>query len=269
MSALRNAGEILQVVVEDGRRELGRASAGLLLSGFGAGLNISFGAVAMAEVGAKTGGIGLLAMAVYPLGFVVVILGRAQLFTENTVTPVTVALVEPREIPNMLRLWALILLGNLLGAFVFAAAIVFGDLLTGKAMALLVKDASSKLEYGFWLITLKGIFGGWIVALMAWLVAAAQDTVSRILLIWGLAFLIPLLSLTHSVAGASEVLMSVYNGANSWSAYAFLFQLPTTIGNILGGVILVALLNYGQVIGSSRDLTPWPRRDRRSQDPSG
>jgi formate-nitrite transporter family protein len=80
MAESKDAGEILKSVVEDGHDELGRASVGLAFSGFAGGLNISFSAVAVASVGAITGGIGLAAMALYPLGFIIVILGRAQLF---------------------------------------------------------------------------------------------------------------------------------------------------------------------------------------------
>ena len=118
VAASKSAGEILEAVVEDGREELDRASVGLAFSGFAAGLNISFSAVAVAVVGALTGGIGLAAWLVYPLGFLIVILGRAQLFTANTVTPVTVALTDLGTIPNMLRLWVVVLIANLLGATV-------------------------------------------------------------------------------------------------------------------------------------------------------
>jgi formate/nitrite transporter FocA (FNT family) len=92
-----------------GSEELDRASLGLTFSGFAAGLNISFSAVALAVVGALTDGVGLAAYLVYPLGFLIIILGKAQLYTENTVMPVTVALTDPRTVPNMLRfgLWFL------------------------------------------------------------------------------------------------------------------------------------------------------------------
>lgn len=251
MPASKSAEEILETLVTDGRRELTRASPGLALSGLAAGLNISFGAVAMALVGAATGGLGLLAKLVYPIGFVIVILGRAQLFTENTVTPVTVALAEPRKsLPSMLRLWGIVLAFNLVGALAFSAAVVFGGLMHSEAMKLMLTDVAFKLDHGFWLIMLKGVFGGWVVALMAWLVAASQDTISQIFAVWILAFLIPLLDLAHCVAGASEVLISVFSGESSWARYLFGFQIPTTIGNVVGGVVLVTLLNYGQVAAS-------------------
>jgi formate/nitrite transporter FocA (FNT family) len=123
VSPLKTAGEILETVVEDGREELGRASAGLAFSGLAAGLNISFGATALAVVGAATGSIGLLAMLFYPIGFLIVILGRSQLFTENTITPVTVVLTQLSNIPNMLRLWIVVFAFNVLGAIIFAATV--------------------------------------------------------------------------------------------------------------------------------------------------
>ena len=264
MPASKNAEEILDSLIEDGRRELSRASPGLALSGLAAGLNVSFGAIAMAVVGAMTGGLGLAAKAVYPIGFVIVILGRAQLFTENTVTPVTVALVEPRRsLPSMLRMWGVVLLFNLLGALAFSAAVVIGDLLPDPAMKLLLTEVDAKLKHGFWLVVLKGVFGGWVVALMAWLVAATQDTISQIVSVWILAFLIPLLELAHSIAGASEVLIAVVHGEVSWTEYLVGFQAPTTVGNIIGGVVLVTLLNYGQVAGSQARASVPPSRHRR------
>ena len=130
MADSKSAGEILEAVVKDGREELDRASLGLTFSGVAAGFNISFSAGALGIVGALTGGVGLAAYLVYPLGFLIVILGRAQVFTENTVTPGTVALTDPRfilflkgsrAVPNMLRLWVVVFIVNILGATLFSA----------------------------------------------------------------------------------------------------------------------------------------------------
>ncbi|CAN5878128.1 formate/nitrite transporter family protein [soil metagenome] len=252
MADSKTAGEILETVVEDGRKELDRASAGLAFSGFAAGLNISFGAVAMAVVGSMTGGIGLAALLVYPIGFLIVIIGRAQLFTENTVTPVVVVLSNGSRLPNMLRLWAVILIFNLLGAAAFAATAYYAKILDPSALNLLFEEVSEKIDYSFMTIAIKGIFGGWVVALIAWMVAASRDTISQVFFIYGLAFLIPAAGLPHCVAGSSEVLMSVFAGKFTWGDYLVGFLVPTTIGNILGGVFVVTLLNYGQVVGSKK-----------------
>lgn len=250
MPASKDAKTILETIIADGRNELERASAGLALSGLSAGLNISLGAVAMARMGSMTGGMGLLAVCFYPIGFIIVVLGRAQLFTENTLTPVTVVFARHTGLSDLLRLWGAVLGANLLGALIFSVAAVYVELLPPAAAELLFKDASSKLDYEFALAAAKGIFGGWVVALMAWLVAAVQDTISQIFVVWMLAALIPLLDLTHSVAGASEIMIAVFAGQATWFEYIFAFQIPTTIGNLIGGLVLVTILNYGQVVGS-------------------
>jgi formate/nitrite transporter FocA (FNT family) len=250
----RSAGEILENVVAEGREELGRASTGLAFSAFGAGLNISFSVVALAVVGALTGGVGLLALIAYPIGFLIVILGKEELFTENTVTPVAVALTDRSTVPNMLRMWSILLVFNVLGTIAFAFAVTYGKVLNPTSIQLLVEEVSHKLENGFWIMTLKAIFGGWLVAMVAWLVAASRDTVSQVLFIWLLVFLIPTSGLVHCIAGSTEVLVSVFVGETSWGEYLFGFLVPATLGNAVGGIVLVTLLNYGQVIGSKRKV---------------
>ena len=252
MGASKTAEEILETIVEDGREELGRASAGLALSGFAAGLNISFSAVALAVVGSASGGVGLAAMLAYPVGFLLVTLGRAQLFTANTVTPVTVVLSRLGSVTNLLRLWTVVFAANLLGTALFAAVVVYGHLLQPGAMEVLLGEVSHKLEYGFLAVTIKGIFGGWLVALVVWMVAASKDTISQVFFVYVLVFLIPAAGLTHCVAGSAEVLMSVFSGAAGFGEYLGNFLIPTTLGNTVGGVLLVTLLNYGQVIGSKK-----------------
>lgn len=261
----KSAGEILEAVVEDGREELGRASAGLALSGLAAGLNISFSAVALGTVGALTGGVGLAAALLYPIGFLIVILGRSQLYTENTVTPVAVVLTRLSSLPNMLRLWVVIFVSNVLGAALFAAAVVYGEVLPPSTFGVLFDEVAGKLEYGFLEATFKAVLGGWLVALIAWLVAASRDTISQVFFIYVLTFLIPASGLTHCIAGSSEVLMSVFAGEVSLWEYLVGFLLPATLGNTVGGVFLVALLNYGQVAGSSKktSLSGYTEEDER------
>ncbi len=254
MAATKSAGEILETVITEGREELGRASTGLAFSAFGAGLNLSFSAIALAVVGALTGGIGLLALMAYPIGFLIVILGKEELFTENTVTPVAVALTDTSTILNTLRMWAVLLVFNVLGAVVFAFAVTYGQILSPAAIQLLLEEVSQKLEHSFWLLTLKAVFGGWLVAMVAWLMAASRDTVSQVLFIWLLVFLIPTSGLVHCIAGSTEVLISVFVGEASWAEFLFRFLVPATVGNAIGGVVLVALLNYGQVMGSKRKV---------------
>lgn len=252
MAATKTAGEILEAVVEDGQLELERANAGLAFSGFAAGLNISFSAIALAVVGSMTGGVGFAAYAVYPIGFLIVVLGRAQLFTENTVTPVVVVLSRSNRLPSMLRLWGVVLLFNLLGTLVFAATVHYAQVLDTSAVDILLEEVDKMEAYSFATTMVKGIFGGWLVALIAWMVAASRDTISQAFFIYALAFMIPAAGLTHSIAGSSEFLIGVFANNISWAQYFAGFLFPTTIGNIIGGLFLVTILNYGQVIGSRK-----------------
>lgn len=259
MAMSKSAGEILEAIVEDGQEELERASPGLAFSGFAAGLNISFSVVALVVVGALTGGIGFAAYAFYPIGFLIVILARTQLFTENTVTPVAVVLSSRSRLPNMLRLWGIVLVSNLLGTATFAAAVYYGGILEPSAFVLLFEDISARIDYGFWTITIKGVFGGWLVALVAWMISASYDTISQILFIYLLILLIPATGLVHCIADSAEVLLSVFAGERTFFEYFGGFLVPATLGNMVGGVILVTLLNYGQVIASRKRK---PLRDR-------
>ena len=147
MEDLKKAGEILETVVDDGNEELGRASLGLGLSGLAAGLNISFSAVALGVVGALTGGVGLVAALLYPIGFLIVILGRSQLYTENTVTPVAVVLTNFGALPNMLRLWVVIFVANVIGTVLFAVTVVYGEVLPPP-----LSRSSSTRSPGSWIM---------------------------------------------------------------------------------------------------------------------
>ena len=252
MATMKSPAEILETVVEDGRKELRRGGTGLAFSALAAGLNISFSVVTLAVIGSLTGGIGLAAIAAYPIGFLIVVLGRAELYTENTVTPVSVVLTDHSQLLNMLRLWALVFVFNVIGALAFAFVIFYGGILSPGATELLLGEVATKIDAGFLEVTLKAVIGGWLVALIAWMVAASQDTISRIFFTWLLVLLIPAAGLAHCIAGSTEVFISVFSGSTSWTEYLGRFLVPATLGNTIGGLVLVTLLNYGQVVGSGR-----------------
>ncbi len=83
---------------------------------------------------------------------------------------------------------------------------------------------------------------------------ASRDTISQIVFIWLLIFLIPAAGLVHCIAGSAEVLIGVFAGEASWSEYLRGFLVPATLGNAVGGVVLVTLLNYGQVMASDKTM---------------
>ena len=152
----------------------------------------------------------------------------------------------------MLRLWAVIFVFNVLGVMAFAFVFAHGGILGSAASELLLDEVATKMTEGFWEVTLKAVIGGWLVALIAWMVAASHDTISQIFFIWLLVLLIPAAGLAHCIAGSAEVLISVFSGETSWTEYLGRFLFPATLGNTIGGLVLVTLLNYGQVVGSRR-----------------
>ena len=258
------AHEIFTNVQATAKREMERSSLGLFFSGLSGGLNISFGFVAVAAVHAqapdpwKT----LLATLVYPLGFLLVILPRAQLFTENTLTPVLLALEHPgrKTILGTGRIWGVVLVANLLGAF--AVALVLARLQVGTRLdPNVLRDVALHSFQGGWgSIFLRGVFGAWLVALLVWMLHAGASPLGEAVLIWLTTAPIYLAGFNHSIAGAVEGLYLANTGVITYLEWLAHFQLPVTLGNAVGGIVFVALVNYGQAVGAGSDVAVAERQ---------
>jgi len=183
---------------------------------------------------------------VYPLGFIAVIIGRAQLFTENTLYPVIIVLDERRRLWNMLRLWATVFVFNVLGALLFALlAVRVPSLMPGYREALEklgLAAIGNATAFVFW----SGVIGGWIIALVAWMVSASHWTIGQIAIVWMLTFVVGIGHFAHCIATSGEILAAVVAGSTSVTSYLH-WLLFATLGNVVGGVTIVSLLNYGQV----------------------
>jgi formate/nitrite transporter FocA (FNT family) len=247
----RSAGEIFAAAVKNARDELDRSSRALAFSGVAGGLTMGLTGLAVASVHAIIGQSGwsdLASFLFYPIGFIAVIIGRGQLFTENTLYPVILVLDErsARDIRNTARLWGVVFFSNVAGAVAFAAlAIRTGALKTEIATALvdLGKQAVSQpAAQVFW----SGVLGGWLIALVAWMVSASHWTIGQLAMTWLLTFVVGVARLAHCIATSGEILSAVVHGDVAVGAYAY-WLLLATLGNIAGGVVIVSLLNYGQV----------------------
>jgi formate/nitrite transporter FocA (FNT family) len=252
------AGVVHEAIRREGEDELKRPSSALAWSALAAGLSMGFSFVAEGLLHSMLPDAPwrpLLAKLGYSVGFVIVILGRQQLFSENTLT-VILPLLQRRDgatLRNVCRLWAVVLCFNLLGALLFAWAI-------GKTAAFEISVQQSFAEIGraalqgdFGTTLLRGVFAGWLIALMIWLLPLAES--SRVHVIILLTFLVGLGGFPHIIAGSIEVLYLVVTGAVSWSTYLGGYMAPTLIGNILGGVALVAIVNHAQVVaGGGEDV---------------
>lgn len=249
--------EIFTAAAHTGEDELKRSSTGLAISGLSAGLGMGLTGLGSAVILHATGDQGsatqLLTALLYPLGFTVVILGRAQLFTENTVFPVILVLDRGRHLLNMLRLWAVVFASNVLGTLLFAAFVVETPALSPAITSTLAELGAHTAAGGFGHVFWSGVGGGWIIALMAWLVTASRFAIGQLALVYLMTFAVGALGLAHSIAGSAEALSAVLAGTLPLGDYG-LWLLAATLGNTVGGVFIVSLLNYGQVIGSGSDV---------------
>jgi formate-nitrite transporter family protein len=187
----------------------------------------------------------------YPVGFLIVILGRQQLFTETTVT-VVLPLFARRTgalLLQVLRFWGVVLVTNLLGALVFAWILAVTDAYGAGVKQQLAQLAQATLMGDFWSVVVRGIFAGWIIATVVWLMPAAGPM--RLWVIVILTYVVGLANLSHIIAGSVETLFLVTTGRLAWTAWFTSFMLPTLLGNVVGGVAFVSALNYGQVAAGS------------------
>lgn len=239
-----------EAIREEGERELRRPASALAWSGLAAGLSMGFSLVGQGLLRAYLPDVSwrpLIANFGYSLGFLIVVLGRQQLFTENTLTAILPLLAHPNRhtIWRVIRLWLIVLVANVLGALAFAMLVAHTTIFKPVVQAAFTAIGKAALDGSFSTILLKAIFAGWLIALMVWLLPAAETARVHIIII--LTYIVGLGAFAHIIAGSVEVLYLVSAGALSWQGYLGEFFAPTLLGNIIGGVSLVAALNYAQV----------------------
>ncbi len=245
-----SAEEIYQQVARNARQELKRRSVSLAVSGFTGGMFMGFSALGVGIVLALLGTgprAFLLSRMLYPLGFIVVIMGRSQLFTENTLYPVALVLAEKRQLWNTLRLWAIVLPSNLLGALAFASLISLTHAVPSPIVGAVAQLGMDAVHVPASTVFWSGVMGGWIIATAAWMVSGSHSVTGSIALIWLLTFVVGAGSFAHCIASSGEVLTSVLERQVTLSKY-FEWLGPAVAGNICGGVLMVTLLEYGQAI---------------------
>lgn len=243
---------IHEILRAEGKEELVRPASSLVWSGLAAGLSMGFSfvtqALLMADLPDGPGRHAIASLG-YMVGFAIVVLGRQQLFTESTLTAVLPALHD-RKLATLLctlRLWAIVLAANLAGTWMFSAMLVFGHPLPPEASASLTKLALEATAHPFWNTVLRAILAGWLIALMVWLLPSSRS--ARIIIIGLLTWLVAFAKLSHIIAGSGEGAYAVLSGYSDIGAYLGKFLAPTLIGNVIGGVALVAMLNHAPVAG--------------------
>jgi formate-nitrite transporter family protein len=240
-----------EVIRREGEEELKRSTSALAWSGLAAGLSMGFSFVAEGVIRSRlppgAAWAPLAAKLGYPFGFLIVILGSQQLFTENTLTAIVPLLARrTREVfGHVARLWGVVLLTNLLGALLFALVVARTGLFGPDVHHAFHEVAAKTVEAGFWLTVLKGVFAGWLIALLVWMLPASET--SHVLVIIVITWLVGVGEFSHIIAGAAEVFYLGWTGVLGWGEVVGRFVIPTLIGNVAGGVTLVSALNHAQV----------------------
>jgi formate-nitrite transporter family protein len=238
-----------EVIRREGINELDRTTAALFWSGLAAGLSMGFSFLGEGLLHAllpEAKWTPLVSTLGYTTGFLIVVLGSQQLFTENTLTPI-IPLLSRRTmhcLRNVLRLWGAVLVANLIGAFLFALALGRLEVVNPETQHALSTLAAKAMSHDFATTLLHGVYAGWLIALMVWMLPGAESSKFAVIIV--MTYFVGLGGFAHVIAGASEVFYAAVRGEASWGEAIGGFIVPALAGNVLGGLTMVAALNHAQ-----------------------
>lgn len=242
---------IYEIVRRLGEEEMARPATSLWWSGVAAGLSISFSPVAQAILRARlpdeswrplVGSLG------YSVGFLMVVMSRQQLFTENTVTVVLPVMADfnLRNLARMGRLWAIVFCANFVGTLIAALFWYHTLALAPELKTELMELSRHVIDGGIVAMFAKGIAAGFLIAAMVWLIPSADAAQFHVITL--MTYLIAAAGFAHIVAGSVEAFLLVIGGQVGLPDMLGSFVVPVLIGNIVGGTALFALISYAQVM---------------------
>jgi formate/nitrite transporter FocA (FNT family) len=228
--------------------ELAASSKFLFWSGLAAGLALGMTFLARVIFTHHAGETspGLLGNLMYPIGFIVIVIGRYQLFTENTLTPVALVLTKLASLANLLRLWVVVFAANMLGAVMDAALVAFTDVLDPGAFEVALEIGRHAVGMSWFALFSKALIAGGVVASMVWLIHAARDTMARLTIVWMMMYFVGVGGFFHVITSSVEVFFLAFSGETGFWALWPNFILPIFLGNTIGGIGFVAVVNYVQ-----------------------
>jgi len=242
---------VYETIQLEGEKELDRPASSLWWSGFIAGLAISASLIAQGtlhNVLPASGWQQPIVYLGYCVGFIIVILGRLQLFTEDTITPVLPIMADfsSRALTRMLRLWGIVLAANLAGTFTAAAFTEIVSFASPEQLAASYEIARHATLDKFALeVFVLAIPAGFYIAALVWMLPSSKGFEIWVILI--MTYLIAIGGFAHVIVGSTEVFLLLLDGQTG-VVYAFgTYLLPALAGNIVGGTVLFSLLAYAQV----------------------
>ena len=246
--------EILDEQIESSLREFDRSNYGLFISAFAAGMEIGFSVMLMGTVitgwsdSLTANHLHLILALCYPLGFIFVIIGRSELFTEHTAMAILPMLNRSVSLKDLMTLWGLVYAGNLLGGYVFSIILALVAPKVGFIETADFEFLAFELTHYEWdTIFYSALIAGWMMGLLGWLVTSSQETLSRILIIILITFSIGLAGLHHCAVGSIEVFLGLITSPDIGLQDYLKFQIWATLGNAVGGAIFVSILKFSHI----------------------
>ena len=242
---------IYEIIRREGEEELARTNRSLIWSGVAAGLMMSFSVLGEAIFRTYLPDAPhsyLIENIGYSFGFLLVIMGRLQLFTENTITTVFPFLDDPSRACGAptARLWSIVLAANVVGAFVAAAVMHHSAAIPAELRPAILSLSEHATGMGAWQSFMRGIPAGILVAALVW--SMPQASANRFFIILGFTWLIAAGDFTHIIAGSVEMAYLMVGGElGLWPALTGFF-LPVLAGNIIGGTAIFTMIAFGQVV---------------------
>ena len=247
----KSHGEILREQLSDAQETYEKSPQSILLSSLTAGLEIGFSYLMICSLFYFLSGklaedtIFKMMAFVYPLGFILVVLGQSILFTEQTALLTLPVLNKKRDILSLLRIWGLVIFGNLIGGYLIAFILLWlGPSLHLFDQEVIVKIAKHVLVFDLIVIFVSAILAGWLMGLLSWLLASSRDTISRIVMIFLITAVMAFTGLHHSIIGSIEIFSGMLSSPDISLVDYLTFQSTALLGNAFGGAIFVALLKY-------------------------
>jgi formate-nitrite transporter family protein len=242
---------IYEVVRKLGDEEMDRPIFSLWWSGVAAGLSISFSLLTQAILQSHLPDASwrlLLTSLGYCVGFVMVVLSRQQLFTENTITAVLPVVANPTvaNLWRLLRLWSVVLAANMAGTFVAALLCTVTPVLSPELKAAMLDIAGHITHHSWMEMAVRAIASGFLIAAMVWLLPSAEAAQFHVIVM--ITYLIAAAGFMHIVAGSVEAFFLALNGYLAVQPMITHFFVPVLIGNVIGGTALFALIAYAQVV---------------------
>jgi formate-nitrite transporter family protein len=242
---------IYEIVRREGETEMERPITSLWWSGVAAGLSISFSLLAQGVVWLHlpdapwrplVSGFG------YSVGFLIVVLARQQLFTENTVTVVLPVAAEftAANLRRLARMWSVVFAANMTGTFVAALFCSVTPAVPPDLRAAMLELSRPIMELGWIEMLFRAIGAGFLIAAMVWLIPSAEGAQFHVVTM--ITYLIAVAGFTHIVAGSVDGFMLVLDGQLPWWRMIGHFTVPVLLGNVIGGTALFAVISYAQVM---------------------